>query len=935
MATKERTEESSKDRIWVDSQGLLIILVAVVLAVALISYDRLDLGVNTTEPNTAIRNWMGRFGAHVAYNLQLDLGYGTWVLPVLLLGFGFASFIPSLNYLRRWRSLIASVGLVIACVGVLDLCERWIPGVQIRKNSGPSPGGLLGHQINNAWVEYSVGRMGAAVTYVIIYLASLLFLTDYQLLVWIRQLWVRIPKTPEEKMAAEEASIEKKAKALEKKARELNQQATVESQTSSVVTKPARGKAAVVPQPDGAPEPSGVGADLRPFPEMTIRDLSVPQPREVRTVQAGEVIKADEISAVLAPAGDEPALAAEPRKPKSVAERILGRPLGADLNDDEGSTAESVESVRPKTEHLDGTDAEDAPPWDRPEDAAHPMVEALPVVAARPRVIMQPRKIKPITVASAPIIGNYRLPSIDLLSLPDTSVKPTETKEELMANARLMVQTLAQFGIEVAPGDITKGPTITRYELHPAPGVKLEKIAGLTNNIAAAMKAERLNILAPIPGKSSVGVEVPNAIKTKVIMRDLLESPEWQNTKARIPLALGKDVYGHPIIADLAEMPHVMIAGSTGSGKSVCINTIIASLVYRFSPDQLRFVMIDPKVVELQQYNALPHLVVPVVTDPKKVILALRWVVNEMEKRYQIFARVGVRNIKSFNERPKEKPLPPKEPELPLTTRKERVEPGADGFAVEIDEQIVVPRDEDIVIPEKLSYIVVIIDELADLMLVAPADVEMAIARITQMARAAGIHCIVATQRPSVDVITGVIKANIPARIAFQVAAKVDSRTILDQMGADKLLGKGDMLYLPPGSGRLIRAQGALITDAEIEAVMSHIRVQGKPSYEPEIHQALQKAQSSMGSLTLDPDDEGSSEDDELLQKCIDVIRTEKKASVSLLQRRLKLGYGRAARLMDELENRGVVGPGKGAEPRDILIDLDGSGFDGGSQRLV
>ncbi len=941
VATKERTEESSKDRIWVDSQGLLLILVAVVLTAALISYDRLDLGVNTTEPNTAIRNWMGRFGAHVVYRLYLALGFGTWVLPVLLLGFGFASFIPSLNYLRRWRSLIASVGLVIACVGVLDLCERWIPGIQIRKNSGPSPGGLLGHQINNAWVEYSVGRMGAAVTYVIIYLASLLFLTDYQLLVWIRQLWVRVPKTPEEKLAAEEAAIGKKAKALEKKARELTKQATAESEASTPVTKPARGKApaaAVVPQAEGAAEPSGLGADLRPIPEVTIRDLSVPQPREVRTVQTGEVIQADEISAVLAPVGDEPTPASEPRKPKSVAERILGRPPGADLDEKGEEIVDlSVESSRPGAEQSDGADADDAPPWDRPEDAVHSPAEALPLAAAaaRPRAVMQTRKIKPITVASAPIIGNYRLPSIDLLSLPDTSVKPTETKEELMSNARLMVQTLAQFGIEVAPGDITKGPTITRYELHPAPGVKLEKIAGLTNNIAAAMKAERLNILAPIPGKSSVGVEVPNAVKTKVIMRDLLESPEWQSTKARIPLALGKDVYGNPIIADLAEMPHVLIAGSTGSGKSVCINTIIASLVYRFSPDQLRFVMIDPKVVELQQYNALPHLVVPVVTDPKKVILALRWVVNEMEKRYQIFARVGVRNIKSFNERPKDKPLLTKEPELPLTARKERVEPGADGFAVEIDEQIVVPRDEDIVIPEKLSYIVVIIDELADLMLVAPADVEMAIARITQMARAAGIHCIVATQRPSVDVITGVIKANIPARIAFQVAAKVDSRTILDQMGADKLLGKGDMLYLPPGSGRLIRAQGALITDAEIEAVMNHISVQGKPSYEPEIHQALQKAQSSMGSLPLDPDDEGSSEDDELLQKCIDVIRTEKKASVSLLQRRLKLGYGRAARMMDELEDRGVVGPSKGAEPRDILIDLDGSGFDGGGQRLV
>ena len=949
MATKERTDESSRDRIWVDSQGLVLILVAVVLAAALISYDRLDLGVNTTEPNTAIRNWMGRFGARVVYELHLVLGFGIWVLPVLLLGFGCASFVPSLAYLRRWRSLFASVGLVIACVGVLDLCERWIPGIQLRKNSGPSPGGLLGYQINNAWVEYSVGRMGAVVTYVIIYLASLLFLTDYQLLVWIRQLLVRIPRTPEEKMAAEEAAIEKRAKVLEKKARELSKQAAAEAESAPAPapsptspSKASRAKAAaqaagqaVAAEPDGSPEPSGLGADLRPVPEVTIRDLSVPQPREPRTVQTGDVIKADEIAAVIVPEAAPPTVPAEPRKPQSVTEHILGRRPGTDLEEESASEAVGDEAV---PSGRDDDDADDAPPWDRPDETAPAPAEVLPVAATapvRPRAVMQPRKAKPITVASAPIIGNYRLPSIDLLSLPDTSVKPTETKEELMSNARLMVQTLAQFGIEVAPGDITKGPTITRYELHPAPGVKLEKIAGLTNNIAAALKAERLNILAPVPGKSSVGVEVPNAVKTKVIMRDLLEAPEWQNTKARIPLALGKDVYGHPIIADLAEMPHVLIAGSTGSGKSVCINTIIASLVYRFSPDQLRFVMIDPKVVELQQYNALPHLVVPVVTDPKKVILALRWVVNEMEKRYQIFARVGVRNIKSFNERPKEKPLPPKEPELPLTARKERVEPGADGFAVEIDEQIVVPRDEDIVIPEKLSYIVVIIDELADLMLVAPADVEMAIARITQMARAAGIHCIVATQRPSVDVITGVIKANIPARIAFQVAAKVDSRTILDQMGADKLLGKGDMLYLPPGSGRLIRAQGALITDAEIEAVMNHISVQGKPSYEPEIHQALQKAQSSMGSLPLDPDDEGSSEDDELIQKCIEVIRTEKKASVSLLQRRLKLGYGRAARMMDELEDRGVVGPSKGAEPRDILIDLDGSGFDGGGQRLV
>jgi S-DNA-T family DNA segregation ATPase FtsK/SpoIIIE len=372
----------------------------------------------------------------------------------------------------------------------------------------------------------------------------------------------------------------------------------------------------------------------------------------------------------------------------------------------------------------------------------------------------------------------------------------------------------------------------------------------------------------------------------------------------------------------------VLIAGSTGSGKSVCINSIIASLLYRFSPDQLRFVMIDPKVVELQQYNALPHLVVPVVTDPKKVLLALRWVVNEMEKRYQIFARVNVRNISSFNGRPNKK-LVPQEPELPLTIKKEKVEPGADGFAVEVDEQIVVPREEDIVIPEKLSYIVVIIDELADLMLVAPADVEMAIARITQMARAAGIHCIVATQRPSVDVITGVIKANIPARIAFQVAAKVDSRTILDAMGADKLLGKGDMLYLPPGSAKLIRAQGALITDQEINSIVEFIAKQAKPSYEMEIHRQLSKPVADFGN------ESGIDEDEEIIQQCIEVIRSEQKASVSLMQRRLRLGYTRAARIMDELENRGIVGPSKGAEPRDILIDLDGGGADGGGQEAV
>ncbi|HEV8541035.1 MAG TPA: DNA translocase FtsK, partial [Verrucomicrobiae bacterium] len=709
---------------------------------------------------------------------------------------------------------------------------------------------------------------------------------------WLREAWesqmakraAAREQFHEETFKGEEKALDKKAKELEKQARKLQEQVAKTGATDEKTS-------------DGQPN---LGADLQPVPEPTVRDLSVPQAKGGKTKTKpnpfetpvepppeveGEVISAREIAA-------------------ATKDDVLGKnaPAPAEKNEKNGAPKSGEES-----------------------DAEAAALNA----AALPKTRIVTKKNKPITVASTPIIGNYQLPIINLLNMPDMTVKPTESKEELMANARLMQNTLAQFDIEVSLGDITKGPTITRYELHPAPGVRLEKISALNNNIAAALKAERINILAPVPGKSSVGVEVPNAVKTKVIMRDLLESEEWHNTKARIPLALGKDVYGHPIIGDLAEMPHLLIAGSTGSGKSVCINSIIASLLYKYSPDQLRFVMIDPKVVELQQYNSLPHLVVPVVTDPKKVVLALRWVVNEMEKRYQIFARVGVRNIKSFNERPKNKPVEEKQqPELPLTAKKEKVEANADGFAVELDEEIVVPREDDIVIPEKLSYVVVIIDELADLMLVAPADVEMAIARITQMARAAGIHCIVATQRPSVDVITGVIKANIPARIAFQVAAKVDSRTILDAMGADKLLGKGDMLYLPPGSARLTRAQGVLITDQEIQSIVDHIAKQGKPSYEVEIHQQLSKP------AVMADDEDACDEDESLIEQCIEVIRSEQKASVSLMQRRLRLGYTRAARIMDELERRGIVGPSKGAEPRDILIDLDGGGADGQGEGL-
>jgi S-DNA-T family DNA segregation ATPase FtsK/SpoIIIE len=886
-----------------DILGIALICAALLLLAALVSYDRHDLLANYAPADPTqhvVSNWIGGFGAALADLCFKAFGAAAYLLAVLFLGFGLAQFIPLLGYLRRrWPWALA---LLLTCAAALDLGTN--PAALDRLASHPATadagllervslnlsasgaGGFIGLLLNRNLFSY-FGRLGSAILFAALWIVCLYGLTNFHIGDWVRGL-IQQRAAAAEAFAGDSEKLERRARDLEKEARRLQERIDRAGRTE-----------ASPPKRDGTPVPArtGLGPDLQPVPEPTVRDLSVPQAKPL----------------------EKPARRAEiepkpPEPPEEVVEVVIpAREIGpATVADILGQA--SVAEPRPRSP--------DDPP--RTEAAeAKPEGETPADPAVSPKLRPAPRRPKPIAVAAPPRIGNYQLPPTSLLNQPDLTLKPTESKEELMANARLMVQTLAQFGIEVSPGDITKGPTITRYELHPAPGVKLEKITALTNNIAAALKAERLNVLAPIPGKSSVGIEVPNVIKSKVIMRELLESEEWRNAKARIPLALGKDVYGHPIVADLADMPHLLIAGSTGSGKSVCINAIVASLLYRFSPEDLRFVMIDPKVVELQQYNALPHLVVPVVTDPKKVILALRWVVSEMEKRYQIFARVGVRNIKSFNDRPKNKPLPPREPELPLAATRESVAAGADGFAVEVDVQIVVPRDDDIVIPEKLSYIVVIIDELADLMLVAPADVEMAIARITQMARAAGIHCIVATQRPSVDVITGVIKANIPCRIAFQVAAKVDSRTILDAMGADKLLGKGDMLYLPPGSAKLIRAHGALVTDQEIQSVVDFIARQGKPNYEMEIHQQLAKPSNGFG------DEAGIDEDEDLIQQCIEVIRSEQKASVSLMQRRLRLGYTRAARIMDELENRGIVGPSKGAEPRDILIDLDGGGADG------
>lgn len=492
--------------------------------------------------------------------------------------------------------------------------------------------------------------------------------------------------------------------------------------------------------------------------------------------------------------------------------------------------------------------------------------------------------------ATARVESHWTLPPMDLLD-PMPPEKDREIKGDFQASAGILKETLAEFGVEVDVTNVERGPVVTRYELLPAPGVRVEKIVALGNNIALAMKAESVRIQAPIPGKGVVGIEVPNPKTTLVCLREVLESDAWLSGKAELPLALAKDVGGRVLVPDLGEMPHGLIGGATGSGKTICMNSLLAGLLMSRTPDEMRLMLIDPKIVEFSVFNHLPHLVVPVITDPKKVAIGLRWAINEMEKRYKLFARVGVRNIKAYNDRSVLKQAPLFE-------------------GVGVDEE----EERESLPPARLPYVVIVVDELADLMLVAQVDIENGIARLAQLSRAVGIHMILATQRPSVNVITGTIKANFPARIAFQVAQKVDSRTILDANGADKLLGKGDMLFLPPGTSRLVRAQGTMTTDAEIRRIVEFWKQQGQPHYELSIKEKIERTGPDLPEV----------EEDELLEAAMEIIRQTRRASTSALQRRLRIGYTRAARLMDLLEDRGIVGPPRGSDPREILIDLDG-----------
>lgn len=534
----------------------------------------------------------------------------------------------------------------------------------------------------------------------------------------------------------------------------------------------------------------------------------------------------------------------------------------------EVSSVERQEPYESNIQFFDGTNAvyeeEDEPgieekhteaPYIAPVKPVHKMTHE-EIVRQQPHISLEESAQMPV----------YQFPSVNLLKKV-VSHQDKEASKKSLSNARKLEETLASFGVEAKVTQIHRGPSVTRYELQPKQGVKVSKIVNLADDIALNLAAPNIRIEAPIPGKAAVGIEIANSSSEIVYLRDVIDSDRFTAFPSKLAFALGKDIAGKPIIADIAKMPHVLIAGATGSGKSVCINTLIASILYKATPQEVRLIMIDPKVVELSVYNGIPHLLIPVVTDPKKAAGALFWAVNEMTRRYNLFAENNVRDMKGYNEKQEE-------------------------------------------VTNHLPQIVIIIDELADLMMTGAKEVEDAICRLAQMARAAGIHLVIATQRPSVDVITGVIKANIPSRLAFAVSSGIDSRTILDMTGAEKLLGKGDMLFYPVGESKPIRIQGAFISDQEVESIVNAIKTD-KVDYEQSVIETLENV--SM------PNQANDEEADELLEKAIEFAADKEKLSISMLQRYFRIGFNRAARLMDALEARGIVGPDEGSKPRKVL----------------
>ena len=815
---------------WRETIGLLMQAVWVLLLLALASYTWRDIPWECSPCQSPTANYIGPVGAWSAWVVFKVFGLAGFLVPLLLAVWGLIMLFQSGE--RIWPRVLWMTGILLGVSVLLDLQVSFWSGVTAERfNLDDLPGGLSGYFLGRQLLTNFLGVVGSVVISLGVILSGLFFVAQTHP----AELWAAWAEWRERWRARREEIAASRRSAEEEAERQAKK---LERERAKLEKELAR---------------------ERRLLEKEERRLQKEREQQER--------------------------AAEKQREMEERLRLEKEEAEARAREEEARKAAFQQRVREQEQQRREAERRAAEAQAQAKAAAAAQAAAANG-AARQEGGADGTDAKPPQV--------WQLPPMTLLQPVPPGAGAQQGPEELEKTIHTIQATLAEFGIEAEVTHVERGPVVTRYELLPAAGVKVERIAALSNNLTLALKAESIRVQAPIPGKGVVGIEVPNQARAPVVLRQLLESAAWNTTKAALPLALGQDVGGHVLLADLAGLPHLLIAGATGQGKTVCMNSILAGLLMTRTPDELGLILIDPKIVEFSTYNDLPHLLTPVITEAKKVVSGLRIAIQEMERRFKLFHRANVRDIRSFNQRPKV----------------EQQDLFGDAEGAEEKETAEDP------LPERLPYWVIIIDELADLMLMAQQEIEPQIQKLTQLARATGIHMIIATQRPTVDIITGTIKSNIPGRVAFKVAQKNDSRVVIDQEGADKLVGRGDMLVLS-GANKLVRAQGAWTKDAEIQAIVDHWKAQGKPRYD----NRFAGKDGGGGGVELPG---VADEDDELIQQAIEVIRQTRRASTSAIQRRLRIGYTRAARVMDVLEERGMVGPTRGAEPREILFDIDG-----------
>lgn len=933
--------------------GVLLIGLTAFLFLALVTddYQRSGEQARVLEGLTQVPNLLGTPGAALAGGLSVAVGDASHVLYVITFIWG----LMLLSHRALDRLLTRLVGMILITGAVAGLLQ--IDAAQGASN--PLPGGAFGAFVADSIIVPYFGVIGSNVIGATMMLIGILLATDFlfihifvlaqrtvmhtlrghiALVDAVRTGWEHLQiqrETSAERRAeresdradrmlaleaAREARAVREAEAEAKRRSLLRTRATPPQQQEIAVEerpvrKPRVAKAAVPVVDEPAFDAEAVPLEVEAVaPGAQQAPATAPRPRmNIRTAPppaARPVVQELPFDAV----PDLPAPAAEP----AFSEEYIPGALTIDLDHDDVDVLEMPAAIEAEVEVEEETeaggvfdlaeaDADDAGLEDEVPEvpvAVSPLEIAAKAAAAaalrsagrtsapdsspQRRVVRTRRRME---LEELPpdyqYPKRYSKPAVDMLDLPEPRVIDN-LEEKLRETGLLLEETLQTFGIDARVVEVVRGPTITRFELEPAAGIKVARFMALADDIALALKAHRVRIEAPIPGKGRVGIEVPNQERDQVLLRELLESPDFRKGKGILKLGLGKDITGEVSIADLTKMPHLLVAGATGAGKTVCVKALLASLLFQHGPDDLQLILIDPKMVELSIFNDIPHLITPVVVDPKKAATALGWLINEMEERYRLFAELRTRNIEVYNKS--------------VENGEIEVEP------VEGEEE---PENQPVHVIRKLPYIVCIIDELADLMMLARAEVEDAIARLAQLARAVGIHLIIATQRPSVDVLTGVIKANFPARLSFQVSSRVDSRCILDEIGAERLIGMGDLLYLPAGQAKPLRIQGAFVSDEEMFALISYLKTQAPPQYRDEIER-FGKGKEQAGDL--------EDFDDPLFEEAVAVVMETGQASISMVQRRLRVGYTRAARLIDVMELKGIVGPHTGSKAREILV---------------